>query len=340
MNVRDFINSLPKAELHIHIEGTLEPEMLFKFSKKNNVKIPYNSVEDVKNAYNFKNLTDFLRVYYNGIRVLQDEDDFYELTMNYLKNARENNVRHVELSFDPQAHLRRGVKFETIIEGIYTALKEGGRKYGISWNLILSILRDLPVKDAITTLSQAEEYLDLIDGIGLDSAEYGNPPSKFVEVFKRAKELELHRVAHAGEEGPPSYIREAIEYLEVERIDHGVRAIEDKELMEELGNMHMAFTLCPLSNLKLNVVKDLKNYPLREFMSHGIIATINSDDPAYFGGYVNENYYRIYEALNLSPEEIIILAKNSIIASFIGEERKRELIEEIDNIAKNYLEIS
>ncbi len=340
MNARELINSLPKAELHIHIEGTLEPEMLFRFSKKKKVKIPYDSVEDVKNAYKFKNLSDFLKVYYTGVKVLKDEDDFYELTMNYLKNAKENNVRHVELSFDPQAHTRRGVKFEVVIGGIYSALKDGQKKFGISWNLILSILRDLPVKDAIKMLLEAEEYLDFIDGIGLDSSEYGNPPSKFSEVFKRAKELELHRVAHAGEEGPPSYIREAIEYLDVERIDHGVRAIEDEELMEELGERHMAFTLCPLSNLKLNVVKDLKNYPLREFMHYGIIATINSDDPAYFGGYVNENYYELYKALNLTTEELITLAKNSIIASFISEERKRELIEEIDNIAKNYLEIS
>ncbi|EDY35483.1 adenosine deaminase [Aciduliprofundum boonei T469] len=335
--VSSLINALPKAELHIHVEGTLEPELMMKLAKKNNVSIPYNSIDEIKNAYRFKNLEDFLRLYYSGLRVLKDEDDFYILTMNYLKRASENNVRHVELSFDPQAHIRRGVRFEEVIEGIHSALKDGEKKYGISWLLILSILRDLSVEDALQTLSRAEGYKDIIGAIGLDSAEVGNPPSKFKKVFEKAKISGFHLVAHAGEEGPPSYIKEAID-LGVERIDHGVRAIEDETLMKMLGRMRIAFTLCPLSNLKLNVVKSLKNYPIREFSKVGIMITINSDDPAYFGGYINKNYEEVAKALNLKPKEIIEIARNSILASFASDERKREILREINDVEKNYFE--
>ncbi len=335
--ISSLINALPKAELHIHVEGTLEPELILEFAKKNKVQIPYNSVEEIKKAYRFKNLEDFLNLYYSGLRVLKDEDDFYTLTMNYLERANENNIRHVELSFDPQAHTRRGVKFEDVIEGIHSALKDGKKKYGISWLLILSILRDLSVEDAMQTLSKAEEYKDIIGAIGLDSSEFGNPPSKFKKVFEKAKTLGFHRVAHAGEEGPPSYIHEAIE-LGVERIDHGIRAIEDEKLMQELGKMRIAFTLCPLSNLKLNVVKSLENYPLREFSKAGIMVTINSDDPPYFGGYINKNYEEVAKALDLKPEEIIEIAKNSIIASFAPERRKREILRKINKVEKNYLD--
>ena len=326
--VSSLINALPKAELHIHVEGTLEPELMMSLAKKNNVSIPYNSIDEIKNAYRFKNLEDFLRLYYSGLRVLKDEDDFYILTMNYLKGASENNVRHVELSFDPQAHTRRGVRFEEVIEGIHSALRDGERKYGISWVIILSILRDLSVEDAMQTLSRAEEYKDIIGAIGLDSAEVGNPPSKFKKVFEKAKTSGFHLVAHAGEEGPPSYIKEAID-LGVERIDHGVRAIEDETLMKMLGRMHIAFTLCPLSNLKLNVVKSLKNYPIREFSKVGIMVTINSDDPAYFGGYINKNYEEVAKALNLKPKEIIEIARNSILTSFASDERKKEILSRI-----------
>ena len=331
------INALPKAELHIHVEGTLEPELMMSLAKKNNVSIPYNSIDEIKNAYRFKNLENFLRLYYSGLRVLKDEDDFYILTMNYLKRASENNVRHVELSFDPQAHTRRGVRFEEVIEGIHSALRDGERKYGISWVIILSILRDLSVEDAMQTLSRAEEYKDIIGAIGLDSAEVGNPPSKFKKVFEKAKTSGFHLVAHAGEEGPPSYIKEAID-LGVERIDHGVRAIEDETLMKMLGRMRIAFTLCPLSNLKLNVVKSLKNYPIREFSKVGIMVTINSDDPAYFGGYINKNYEEVAKALNLKPKEIIEIARNSILASFASDERKREILREINDVENNYFE--
>ena len=335
--VSSLINALPKAELHIHVEGTLEPELMMSLAKKNNVSIPYNSIDEIKNAYRFKNLEDFLRLYYSGLRVLKDEDDFYILTMNYLKGASENNVRHVELSFDPQAHTRRGVRFEEVIEGIHSALRDGERKYGISWVIILSILRDLSVEDAMQTLSRAEEYKDIIGAIGLDSAEVGNPPSKFKKVFEKAKTSGFHLVAHAGEEGPPSYIKEAID-LGVERIDHGVRAIEDETLMKMLGRMHIAFTLCPLSNLKLNVVKSLKNYPIREFSKVGIMVTINSDDPAYFGGYINKNYEEVAKALNLKPKEIIEIARNSILTSFASDERKREILREINDVENNYFE--
>ncbi len=335
--VSSLINALPKAELHIHVEGTLEPELMMSLAKKNNVSIPYNSIDEIKNAYRFKNLEDFLRLYYSGLRVLKDEDDFYILTMNYLKGASENNVRHVELSFDPQAHTRRGVRFEEVIEGIHSALRDGERKYGISWVIILSILRDLSVEDAMQTLSRAEEYKDIIGAIGLDSAEVGNPPSKFKKVFEKAKTSGFHLVAHAGEEGPPSYIKEAID-LGVERIDHGVRAIEDETLMKMLGRMHIAFTLCPLSNLKLNVVKSLKNYPIREFSKVGIMVTINSDDPAYFGGYINKNYEEVAKALNLKSKEIIEIARNSILASFASDERKREILREINDVENNYFE--
>ncbi len=331
------INALPKAELHIHVEGTLEPELMMSLAKKNNVSIPYNSIDEIKNAYRFKNLEDFLRLYYSGLRVLKDEDDFYILTMNYLKGASENNVRHVELSFDPQAHTRRGVRFEEVIEGIHSALRDGERKYDISWVIILSILRDLSVEDAMQTLSRAEEYKDIIGAIGLDSAEVGNPPSKFKKVFEKAKTSGFHLVAHAGEEGPPSYIKEAID-LGVERIDHGVRAIEDETLMKMLGRMRIAFTLCPLSNLKLNVVKSLKNYPIREFSKVGIMVTINSDDPAYFGGYINKNYEEVAKALNLKPKEIIEIARNSILTSFASDERKREILREINDVENNYFE--
>ena len=331
------INALPKAELHIHVEGTLEPELMMSLAKKNNVSIPYNSIDEIKNAYRFKNLEDFLRLYYSGLRVLKDEDDFYILTMNYLKRASENNVRHVELSFDPQAHTRRGVRFEEVIEGIHSALRDGERKYGISWVIILSILRDLSVEDAMQTLSRAEEYKDIIGAIGLDSAEVGNPPSKFKKVFEKAKTSGFHLVAHTGEEGPPSYIKEAID-LGVERIDHGVRAIEDETLMKMLGRMRIAFTLCPLSNLKLNVVKSLKNYPIREFSKVGIMVTINSDDPAYFGGYINKNYEEVAKALNLKSKEIIEIARNSILASFASDERKREILREINDVENNYFE--
>ncbi|WP_394295538.1 adenosine deaminase [Aciduliprofundum sp. MAR08-339] len=336
--MEEIIATLPKAELHIHVEGALEPELMFRLSKENNVSIPYHSVEEIKKAYNFENLQDFLNIYYQSMKVLRDENDFYQLTWNYIKRAKENNVQHVELSFDPQAHMRRGVKFENMIEGIFKALRDGERKCGISWKIILSILRDMPVKDAINTLNQAEAYLDVIHIIGLDSAELGNPPSKFKRVFEKAEKFGLLKVAHAGEEGPAEYVREAIEILGVHRIDHGIRTVEDPSLLRSLGMRKMTFTLCPLSNLKLKVVRTLENYPLRNIMNAGIIATINSDDPAYFGGYVNENYLALSKALKLNERDIINLAKNSIMGSFASEKRKKELLGSIEKIRVSTLE--
>ncbi len=330
------IQTLPKAELHLHIEGTLEPELMFKISKENNVKIPYSSVEEIRRAYNFKNLQDFLNIYYNGMSVLNTQDDFELLTLEYLERANAQNVKHVEISFDPQAHINRGMSFDIVAEGMLSGLKEGEKKYGISWVLILSILRDLSVNSALQTLELAESYLNEINALGLDSAELGNPPSKFKGVFKKAEDLGLLKVAHAGEEGPPEYVWEAINILKVDRIDHGVRTIEAPNLLKELGRMKMPFTLCPLSNLKLNVVKDLATYPLREFVNAGIIATVNSDDPAYFGGYVNENYEALQKALHLSGEEIIALAKNSIIGSFALQSRKEELLRKIKDAEKSW----
>ncbi len=330
------ISKLPKAELHLHVEGTLEPELMLELARKNNVAIKYSTVEEIRRAYNFKNLQSFLDLYYAGTKTLVDEEDFYRLTYDYLQCATDNNIVHAEISYDPQAHIRRGVKFETFTEGIIRAMKDARRNLGISSNLILSFLRDLPEENAIRVLDEATSYIHEIKAVGLDSAEVGNPPSKFSKAFEIAKDMGLLRVAHAGEEGPPSYIWEAIEILKVERIDHGVKAIEDPNLMNFLAKERIPLTMCPLSNKKLNVISNLKNYPVREFLKHGIIATINSDDPAYFGGYVNENYTAIQRALNLTPEEICTLASNSILASFIPEERKREILEKIKSTCEKH----
>jgi len=336
MTAEKLINSLPKTELHLHIEGTLEPELMLKLAEKNNVPIKYKSVEEIRSAYKFKDLQDFLNIYYAGMNTLRTEEDFYTLTDEYLRRAKEDNVQHVEIFFDPQAHMHRGLKFGTVIEGIAHALKDGERKYGITSLIIMSFLRDLSEEDALRTLSEAEPYLDLIAGVGLDSAELGNPPSKFKNVFREARERGLKLVAHAGEEGPAEYVREAVEILKVDRIDHGVRTVEDPALLRDLGEKRYAFTLCPLSNLKLNVIRDLKDYPLREIMRAGVLATINSDDPAYFGGYVNENYLALQDALGLSGNEIITLAKNSVLGSFATESRKEELLEGINRAVERF----
>ena len=325
------VQSLPKAELHLHIEGTLEPELAIKFARRNG--IPLNvGPEELRRAYDFKNLQDFLNVYYRATDTLRTRDDFYELTMHYFRRARENNIVHAEIFYDPQAHMRRGVRFEVFTEALLEAMRDARGEYGISSNLILSFLRDLPEEDALKVLDEATAFLNDIVGVGLDSAEVGNPPSKFSRAFSMAKDLGLMRVAHAGEEGPPEYVWEAIEVLDVHRIDHGVRSVEDDSLMHFLADRRIPLTMCPLSNLKLKVVNDLRDYPLREFLDRGIIATVNSDDPAYFGGYLNENFLAVQRALNLGPEDICTLASNSILASFIPGDRKRELLGKIDEI--------
>ena len=315
VTMKNFIQNLPKAELHLHIEGTLEPELMFLLAKKNSITIPYNSVEDVKKAYNFDSLQSFLDIYYAGASVLVDSDDFYELTMAYLRKCHEQNILHVEIFFDPQTHTSRGVAFGDVVEGIIEALGDAQKKYGISSFLIMSFLRHLSQDDAIATLKESLPYKYFIKGVGLDSSELGNPPSKFQKVFQMAKNAGYECVAHAGEEGDASYIKEALDLLHVARIDHGVRCEEDKELMQRLKKDQIPLTVCPLSNLKLKVVQDMKEHNIKRLLEYGLMVTVNSDDPAYFGGYLNENFEAIATSLKMSKEQIKTLARNSFKAS-------------------------
>ncbi|WP_417496694.1 adenosine deaminase [Maricaulis sp.] len=311
------IERLPKAELHLHLEGSLEPELMFELAKRNGIEIPFASVEDIRKAYDFSNLQDFLDIYYVGMNVLVTEADFHDLTLAYLERVHADNVRHVEVFFDPQGHTDRGIAFATVINGITSALDEGREKWGITSKLILCFLRHLSEEDAFETLEMASEHLDRIDGVGLDSSELGHPPSKFRQVFAAAGTLGLKRVAHAGEEGPPAYIHEALDMLDIDRLDHGNRALEDGTLVARLGREKMTMTVCPLSNLRLCVIKRLEDHPLKTMLSLGLRATVNSDDPAYFGGYINENYRRTADAIGLTEAEIIELAKNSFRGSFL-----------------------
>ncbi len=314
------IAALPKAELHLHIEGSLEPEMLFALAERNRVEIPFASVEEVREAYAFSNLQDFLDIYYQGMSVLRTEQDFYDLTWAYLERARADNVRHVEIFFDPQGHTERGVAFATVIEGITRALREGEAQFGITHRLIMCFLRHLSEEEALATLEEAGPWLSRIDGVGLDSSEVGHPPSKFARVFARARELGLHAVAHAGEEGPPEYVREALDLLKVDRIDHGNRALEDAALTRRIADEGLALTVCPFSNLSLCVISDIAESPVRQMLDAGLKATINSDDPAYFGGYVGDNYRAVAVALDLTREQLIELAANSFTGSFLSPE--------------------
>lgn len=334
-NIEDFTEGLPKAELHLHIEGTLEPELMFEIAGRNNIRTRYNTVEELKNAYSFSNLQDFLDIYYEGAGVLIKEQDFYDLTWNYLEKAHSQNVIHTEIFFDPQTHTDRGVAFGTVIEGINRALSDGEEKLGISSRLIMCFLRHLDEDAAMETLESSLEYKELITAVGLDSSEKGNPPSKFRNVFERAGKEGFLTVAHAGEEGPCEYVREALDVLHVSRIDHGNHSTDDKSLIDELAAKKIPLTLCPLSNLKLRVVKNLEEHPLKAMLERGIIATVNSDDPAYFGGYINENYVAISKALKLTKEEICLLAKNSFAASFLEEEKKLLNIERVDEYCMN-----
>lgn len=314
-----FIDALPKAELHLHIEGSLEPEMLFALARRNTVAIPFASVEEVRAAYDFSNLQDFLDIYYQGMGVLQTEQDFFDLTFAYLQRANADNVRHVEIFFDPQGHTERGVSFDTAIGGILRALDAGQQQFGISYGLIMCFLRHLDEDAAFATLHQAEPWLDRIMGVGLDSSEVGHPPSKFARVFAVAKAKGLKLVAHAGEEGPPAFVWEALDLLHVDRIDHGNRALEDAALVQRIVADGQTLTVCPLSNLKLCVIHDIADSPVKRMLDLGIRATVNSDDPAYFGGYVNANFKAIAEALDLSREQLIQLAENSFTGSFLPE---------------------
>ena len=309
---------LPKAELHLHIEGSFEPELMFEIAKRNRVEIPYASVEELRKAYDFSNLQDFLDIYYQGMGVLLNEQDYYDLTWAYLERVNEDNVRHVEIFFDPQGHTERGIAFETVITGIRNALEDGREQLGISYKLIMSFLRHLSEEDAFACLEEAKPHLAWIDGIGLDSSEKGNPPEKFERVYAACRELGLKLVAHAGEEGPADYVWGALDVLNVDRLDHGNRSLDDGDLVKRLAGEQMALTVCPLSNLKLCVVTDMKDHPMRTMLQKGLLATINSDDPAYFGGYVNDNFKAVHEALNLTMEEAVTLAKNSFTGSFLS----------------------
>ena len=325
-----FIAALPKAELHLHIEGSLEPELMFELARRNNFTIPFASVEEVRAAYAFSNLQDFLDIYYQGMGVLITEQDFYDLTAAYLARAHADNVRHVEIFFDPQGHTERGVAFEPVIAGITRALGDARQAHGITSRLIMCVLRHLSEADAEATLDEALPFLDRIDGVGLDSSEVGHPPAKFQRVFARARDLGLKRVAHAGEEGPPDYVYEALDLLGVDRIDHGNRSLEDPALVARLVADGMTLTVCPLSNLKLCVVDDIAAHPLKTMLDAGLAATINSDDPSYFGGYVNANYRAVADALDLSRGDLITLARNSFTGSFLGDEDKARHLAAID----------
>ena len=327
-----FIRALPKAELHLHLEGSLEPEMMFALARRNKVAIPFKDVEAVRAAYAFSNLQDFLDIYFQGANVLLHEQDFYDLTYAYLQRVNQDGVRHVEVFFDPQGHTDRGVPFEVVLGGIDRALKDAEAKLGITSKLILCFLRHLDEDSAFRTLRQAEPFLDRIAAIGLDSSEVGFPPSNFARVFAKAGEMGLRKVAHAGEEGPPSYVYEALDILKIERVDHGNRALEDEALIQRIAQNQITLTVCPLSNLKLCVVNDLKQHPLKRMLDLGLRATVNSDDPAYFGGYVLDNYLQTAQALKLSQQDLITLARNSFLGSFLSAAEQKPHLDAIEAI--------
>ena len=331
MKITDYIKKIPKAELHLHIEGTFEPELMFEIAQRNKVEIPYQSVEEVKKAYQFSCLQDFLDIYYAGASVLLYEKDFYDLTMAYFKHCAEENVVHTEIMFDPQTHTKRGVSFETVINGIQKAREDAKEKYGISSLLIMSYLRHLSEEDAFETLEQSLPYKHLIKAVGLDSSEKGNPPSKFKKVFEASIKEGYVPVAHAGEEGPAEYIWEALDLLKIARIDHGNNCLTDEVLVKKLVDEKIALTVCPLSNLELKVVDDLKDHPLKKMLNLGLKATVNSDDPAYFGGYMNANFLQIAEALDLTQEEIKTLVKNSFEYSFLSDDEKQKYLIQVEN---------
>lgn len=332
MNQLELIRALPKAELHVHIEGTFEPELMFEIAQRNQIEIPYKSVEEVKQAYNFHNLQSFLDIYYAGANVLVHEQDFYDLAWAYFEKCHEDRVMHTEMFFDPQTHTDRGVAFETVINGLQRACDDAQTKYGISSRLIMCFLRHLSEEAAFETLAQAIPFKDQIIGVGLDSSEVGHPPSKFARVFAKAREAGFLVVAHAGEEGPAQYVWEALDLLKVNRIDHGVRSEEDPALMQRLITEKMPLTVCPLSNLKLCVVDDMAEHNIRRLLQQGVHVTVNSDDPSYFGGYMNDNFIAITEALSLSNDELKKLAQNSFEASFISDAEKQKWIAEIQSL--------
>lgn len=323
--MRDFLRCLPKAELHLHIEGSLEPELMFALAERNGVSLPYASVEEVRAAYDFSDLQSFLDLYYRGMSVLRTAEDFHDLAMDYFRRASAEGVVHVEMHFDPQAHLVRGIELPVVIEGLSLARRRAQRELGMSTALIMAFLRDRPAEEAMAVMESAAPYWEMLDAVGLDSAEQGNPPSKFVEVFERARQLGIPRVAHAGEEGPPAYIREALDLLDVCRIDHGVRCLEDPELVVRLRDEGVVLTVCPLSNVRLRVVERMADHPLPQLLDAGLRLTLNSDDPAYFGGGMLANFEACAEAFGWSQEVFIQLAGTAIEAAFIDETRRLDL---------------
>ena len=332
----DLLRAMPKAELHIHIEGSLEPELIFALARRNQVAIPYASVEALRQAYAFTNLQSFLDIYYAGASVLLVEQDFHDMAMAYFERAAADNVVHAELFFDPQTHTARGVDIGVVIQGLHRACQDARARWGIDASLILCFLRHLSEEDAVHTLEQALPYRDLFIGVGLDSSELGHPPEKFAQVFARCRALGLHVVAHAGEEGPPAYIWSALDVLQAERIDHGVQAVHDSALVQRLAAERVPLTVCPLSNLKLCVFPDLAQHNLPQLLEAGLVATINSDDPAYFGGYMNENFLQTFAATGMGAEQAYTLARNSFEASFTTPELQQAWVEQLDGVFARY----
>ena len=330
MNNTDFIAGLPKAELHLHIEGSLEPELMFALAKRNGIDIPFANVEEVRAAYSFSRLQDFLDIYYAGADVLRTQADFHDLATAYFDRAAADNVRHAEIFFDPQTHTARGIGFDVVIKGLLSAMDEARAKHGLTSKLIMCFLRHLDEDDAFATLKAAEPWLDRIAAVGLDSSEVGHPPSKFARVFAAAADAGLRCVAHAGEEGPPEYVYEALDLLKVDRLDHGNRSLEDDALVARLAASGITLTVCPLSNTKLCVVDDMTNHPIGRMLDLGLKATVNSDDPAYFGGYVNANYHALAAASIVNRDQIVTLAGNSFTGSFLGVEDVARHLAEID----------
>ena len=330
MNNTDFIAGLPKAELHLHIEGSLEPELMFALAKRNGIDIPFANVEEVRAAYSFSRLQDFLDIYYAGADVLRTQADFHDLAMAYFDRAAAGNVRHAEIFFDPQTHTARGIGFDVVIKGLLSAMDEARAKHGLTSKLIMCFLRHLDEDDAFATLKAAEPWLDRIAAVGLDSSEVGHPPSKFARVFAAAADAGLRCVAHAGEEGPPEYVYEALDLLKVDRLDHGNRSLEDDALVARLAASGITLTVCPLSNTKLCVVDDMTNHPIGRMLDLGLKATVNSDDPAYFGGYVNANYHALAAASIVNRDQIVTLAGNSFTGSFLGVEDVARHLAEVD----------
>ena len=331
--MKDLIAHLPKAELHLHIEGSFEPELMFEIARRNKVAIPFTSVEEIRAAYKFSNLQEFLDIYYQGMNVLLVEEDFFDLTRAYLDRCAADNVTHVEIFFDPQAHTGRGVPFDVVAKGILTGLEDGEKRHGITWRLIMSFLRHLSEEEGFATLAEAEPWLDRFIGVGLDSSEKGHPPMKFQRLFQRCREMGLLLCCHAGEEGPPEYVREALD-LRIDRIDHGNRSMEDPGLVAEIARRGLTLTVCPLSNTALKVIDRMEESPVKAMLNADINVTINSDDPAYFGGYMNANFEAVSDALKLTEADLVQLARNSFTGSFLPDDRKAAWVERVDAAAE------